>query len=435
MTEAFRPTEWMTPYPAPLGEAAYHGVIGEIVRELAPQTEADDASVLAATLVSLGNLLGRHATTWISATPHHPRLFALVIGPTSARKGTGQDVADAVLGEASPYWRNELRGTGLSSGEGLIRAVRDKVLGKEPVRTGRGKDAPIAHYADVVVDEGCADKRLMVVEEEFARTLRAMQRDGSILGEVIRACWDGKAMGIMTKERVTATDHHVSIAAHITPADLRQYLAETEKKNGMANRFLYFAVRRARELSRAPRLDPGHVNYLGGRVAGILDDVLEREGWVLDFDDQAQALWDRRYAQLSRERKGIVNDLCGRATAQVRRLALLYAALDVDDAIRLPHLRAALAVWRYSEETVTCFFGAGTGDPVQDRILALLAEQARSTTEISNHFNRKLDSLGDTLELMEERGLIARETVATGGRPREMWAVRRIERDEDGAAR
>lgn len=431
MTAGWQPTDWMTPYPRPLAAAAFHGIVGEIVRAFEPQTEADAVSILAPMLVGLGSMLGRTPTTWIGATAHHPRLFALLIGPTSARKGTGQDVADAVLGAASPHWRDTLRGVGLASGEGLIKAVRDRVIGREPVRAGKGKDAPITGYQDVILDPGVDDKRLMVVEEEFARVLRGMQRDGNILGEVLRACWDGKAMGVMTKERVTASGHHIAIAAHITPPDLRTYLADTDKSNGMANRFLYFAVRRARELSRVPRLDPGQVDYFGGQISAIVEEAMEREDWVIDFDDCAQALWDRSYSQLSRERKGIVNDLCGRAPAQVRRLALLYAALDLADAIELPHLRAAQAVWRYCEDTVACFFGTGTGDPVQDRILALLAEQPRSTTEISNHFSRKIEALGETLDLMEDRGLIAQEQVKTGGRPRVMWALVRPG-DEEG---
>ncbi len=434
MTVAWQPTDWMTPYPRPLGAAAYHGVIGEIVKTFEPQVEADAVSILAPTLVGLGSMLGRNPTTWIGATSHHPRLFALVIGPTSARKGTGQDVADAVLGAASPHWRDNLRGVGLASGEGLIKAVRDKVMGREPVRRGKGKDAPIEGYQDVVLDPGVDDKRLMVVEEEFARVLRGMQRDGNILGEVLRACWDGKAMGVMTKERVTASGHHISIAAHITPPDLRTYLAETDKSNGMANRFLYFAVRRARELARAPRLEPGQINYFGGQIAAIIEEAMEREEWILDFDERAQALWDRSYSQLSRERKGIVNDLCGRAPAQVRRLALLYAALDLADAIELPHLRAAQAVWRYSEDTVACFFGTGTGDPVQDRILALLAEQPRSTTEISNNLNRKVENLGETLELMGDNGLISMDTIPTKGRSRTVWSLRRPDEEGDDRA-
>lgn len=419
MSGDWQPTDWMTPYPAPLQPAAYHGVIGEIVRTLAPQTEADPIAILAATLVGAGNMLGRTPTMRLAGTDHHPRLFALVIGPTASRKGTAQDVADAVLGIASPQWRTERRGSGLSSGEGLIAAVRDQTLGREPIREGKAK--VIVGYQDVILDPGVEDKRLMVVEEEFARPLRAMQREGNTLGEVLRSAWDGKPMGVMTKEWRQATNHHISVAAHITPSDLRKYLGATDQSNGLANRFLFFAVRRTQLLSRAGALDQGQVSYLGGLLGGIIEEVIEREGWVLDLDERAYVLWDKSYPWLSRQRDGALAGLLGRAEAQVRRLALLYAALDLAEAIQLPHLRAALAVWRYCEDTVACFFGTATGDPVQDAIIGLLAERPRAQAEISNHFNRKVENLQATLELMEDHGLVRWESVATRGRSRTVW--------------
>jgi hypothetical protein len=408
-----------------------HGPLGEIVAALAPQTEADPVGILASLLTGCGNMLGRTPTLQIAGSQHHPRFFALMIGPTASRKGTAQDVADAVLECVSPQWRRERRATGLSSGEGLIAAVRDQVLGREPIREGRHK--VITGYQDVVLDPGVEDKRLLVVEEEFARPLRAMQREGNTLSETLRAVWDGKPLGTLTKEARRATEHHISVVAHITPVDLRKYLGSADLANGMANRFLFFAVRRTQLLSRAAALDAGQVSYLGGLLAGIIEDARRREGWLLDFDERAYALWDKAYPWLSRQREGVLGGILSRAESQVRRLALLYAALDLADAIGIEHLRAALAVWRYCEATVTCFFGAGTGDPVQDAILGLLAERARSQTEISNHFSRKVENLAATLELMEEDGLIRLTQVPTRGRSRNVWMlVRPGEESEEG---
>jgi hypothetical protein len=49
---------------------------------------------------------------------------------------------------------------GLSSGEGLIHAVRDPVEKQEPIRE-RGSRA-VTGYETVVADPGVADKRLLV---------------------------------------------------------------------------------------------------------------------------------------------------------------------------------------------------------------------------------------------------------------------------------
>ena len=58
--------------------------------------------------------------------------------------------------------------------------------------------------------------------------------------------------------------------------------------------------------------------------------------------------------------------------SQVLRLSVLYAAVDGADAIRLPHLKADLAVWEYVETSTLYFFWNGTGDPAQSGRIAFL---------------------------------------------------------------
>ena len=62
--------------------------------------------------------------------------------------------------------------SGLSSGEGLIWAVRD------PGENGDGQS-----------DSGVADKRRIVLDGEFASTLKVLGRQGNTLSPVIRNAW------------------------------------------------------------------------------------------------------------------------------------------------------------------------------------------------------------------------------------------------------
>ena len=67
------------------------------------------------------------------------------------------------------------------------------------------------------------DKRLLVVETEMARTLKAMNRDGNTLSEVIRQVFDSGNLGNLAKNSSNrASDAHVSIIGHITAADVRK---------------------------------------------------------------------------------------------------------------------------------------------------------------------------------------------------------------------
>jgi len=77
-----------------LGEAAYIGLLGEIVRLIGPQTEADPAGILLQTLAGLGNIIGRGPHFQVEATRHHLNLNVTIVGETSkSRKGTAFDYA------------------------------------------------------------------------------------------------------------------------------------------------------------------------------------------------------------------------------------------------------------------------------------------------------------------------------------------------------
>ena len=61
------------------------------------------------------------------------------------------------------------------------------------------------------VDAGVLDKRLLVVESEFAQALQAAGRDGSILSPILRDAWDGKTLRVLARSkgsRQSAPDIH-----------------------------------------------------------------------------------------------------------------------------------------------------------------------------------------------------------------------------------
>ena len=136
--------------------------------------------------------------------------------------------------------------SGLSSGEGLIWAVRDPISKEEPVKEkGRRTGA----YETVVVDQGKEDKRLVVLETEFASTLKVMGREGNSLSAVIRQAWETGELSILTKNTpARATGAHISIIGHCTAEELRRNLNRTEIAAGFMNRFLLVCSRRARLL-------------------------------------------------------------------------------------------------------------------------------------------------------------------------------------------
>jgi hypothetical protein len=112
--------------------------------------------------------------------------------------------------------------------------------------------------------------------------------------------------------------------------------------------------------------------------------------------------------------------MTARAEAQVMRLACLYAALDQTCLVSPAHLKAARALWRYSEASVRYIFGERTGDPVADRILLALEEQGElARSAISGLFDRHMEQmrLEQALQLLKRARLITEEQVKTKGSP------------------
>jgi hypothetical protein len=401
------------PVPWPkLDEAAYYGLPGDMVRAVEPHTEADPMAVLVNLFAAFGNAIGRGAYLRVGPDLHHLKINAALVGETSkGRKGTSWGYPKEFMRAADPEWAEHRVLNGLSSGEGLIYAVRDRVIGKN--RKGE----------EVVEDEGVSDKRLLIVEGELASVLKVMSREGNTLSPVIRQAWDDGTLQTLTKNSpLRATEAHVSIIGHVTKPELLRHLNETETANGFANRFLWLMVKRSKHLP------------FGGSTIAAEHDLKHRLRTAVEFGkkageitwgESAKGVWREVYGPLSDGKLGLLGAVIGRAEAQVVRLASIYAVMDQSKTIEEGHLMAALALWEYAEQSARYIFGEATGDPVADRILGELQSDSdgASRTEIRDLFNRnqRTERLDQALALLLGAGLARPEHGETGGRPEERW--------------
>lgn len=396
-------------WPSPMEEPAYHGIAGDIVREIAPHSEADPVALLMTTLVFTGNAIGRRPHAMAERDRHGLNLDAVLAGETSkGRKGVSEGHVRELIHRVDSAWLDTRVVSGLSSGEGLIWTIRD------PILSGSGD----------VVDEGIDDKRLMVVESEFASPLKVMRREGNTLSTVIRLAWDGKQLSALTKNSpAKASEPHVSILGHTSVEELVRHLDEIEMFNGFANRFLWGCVRRSKVLPEGG----GEVNYR--LIVPALEKAIGRARQIGEIrrDEDARAMWKEVYPDLSEGRPGLLGAATNRAEAQVLRLSALYAALDGSELIRPPHLAAALAVWDYCEASARYIFGDNLGDGVADSIFrAAKANGGRLTrTEIRDLFDRNLASgrIDVALRLLADARLMNEMSESTGGRPLEVWKI------------
>jgi hypothetical protein len=355
------------PWPGPLADEAFHGVAGDVVRAIRPHTEADDAALLISFLVAAGNCIGRGPYAQAEADRHGFNLFAVLVGLSAkGRKGSSWGHIEELFRRVDQTWATQRIQGGLASGEGLIWAVRDPIEQSVPEKEG-GKAT--GRYTTEVTDVGASDKRLLVVEGEYAGVLKVMGREGNTLSPVIRQAWDNRALRSLTKNSpAQATDAHISIIGHVTRDELLRYLNDTEAANGFANRYLWGCTNRARRLPEGGgEIDYGHLVLA---VSRAIDRARRLD--LIRRDDEARAMWAEIYADLSEGKPGLLGAVTARAEAQVLRLSALYAALDGSSLMRRPHLLAGLAVWEYCEASARYIFGDATGDPIADRVLDAL---------------------------------------------------------------
>jgi hypothetical protein len=411
------------PWPPPLEADALYGLAGDVVTTILPHTEADDAALLINFLEAFGSAVGRGPHAVAEADRHGCNINAVIVGETAkGRKGSSWGHVRALFARADPVWAGAHVSGGLSSGEGLIWAVRDPTESTTPIKD---KGRPTGEYETFTDDVGVIDKRLLVVESEFASPLRVMERNGSTLSPTIRQAWDTGDLRTLTKNSpAKATGAHISIVGHVTRGELLRYLNDTEMGNGFANRFLWVCTQRARVLPESG----GEVNY--GPLVERLHSALERGRSMgrLQRDDMARQLWAEVYPELSEGKPGLFGAVTARAEAQVLRLSLLYAVLDGADAIGPAHLKAALAVWEYCEESARFIFGDATGDPVGDQILRALrlSGELTRTAIYSGLFGRNTSAarIEHALGTLQAAGLAhceMRPPSDAGGRPAEVW--------------
>jgi hypothetical protein len=381
-----------------LGQAALYGLPGRIVTTVDTYTEADPAAILVNILVMFGNVIGRKPYFKVEESKHYTNLYAALVGPSSsARKGQSLSTPKRLFSAVDSKWVTNQIVSGLSSGEGLIHKIRDPNPNAVPA------------------DPGASDKRLQVIEQEFAQALKVMKREGNILSPILRQAWDGSPLQPLTKNSQTyCNEPHISIIGHITPEELRRQLNEVEIANGFANRFMWFYVERSK-LIDDPTGTPE--NLLQPLIADLKTAVqFARSVQAMTRDPQAAELWKQVYPRLTEDRDGLFGVITQRAAPQVLRLSMIYALMDQSAIIAKTHLEAALALWKHSEHSVKLIFEDMTGDANVDLVVKCgKAFKKITRTQMWSLISRnnKKDELDRIVKVIQDRGLASLDAAGT----------------------
>ena len=361
------PCEWPE-----MNDVAFHGLLGEIVRAIEPETEADPVAILLQALARFGVQIGRSPYFRVDGVKHHTNQFLACVGRTGrGRKGTAaarvRGIFEVIDGDFDT--RNVL--SSLTSGEGVIEYLRDPTIKQVP--TADSESGVVTEFRNEVVSPGATDKRLQVIDSELARIFTNSKREGSILSMTLRDLWDGgNAQVPRRKDPASVTNAHLTVVGHITEAELERSLSHVELSNGLANRFLWVVVKR-RQL-----LPEGGANVDMSRFTERLRNAIGFATSVEEMvrDEEARTRWREIYLEIElAARPGMFGAVTERASAHILRLSMIYALVDQSATILLDHVNAAKAVWDYCEQSARLLFGKRNGDVLDDRILDEIKQQ------------------------------------------------------------
>ena len=412
------------PWPDPMNEAALHGIAGDFVRMVDPTTEADPVAVLLSFLASFGAVVGRGPFIEAGGVRHGTNLFVCLVGNTAkGRKGTSWGPVERILYGLDDEFTREKTPNGLSSGEGLIWAVRDAVV-KTQAKRVNGKRVD-GEYEEVTEDPGIADKRLLLVESEMGQTLQVLRREGNTLSPVLRQVWDGKEclQALVKTNKAKATGAHIGMIGHVTKAELIENFTAVEILNGLGNRFLWACVRRSKILPHGGKISAQQAEQIISQVAQAVQ--FARLAPEVGRSSEYTQLWEKIYPMLTMEKVGNWGAATGRAEAQVTRLAMIFALLDCTDTISAEHLKAAVAVWEYCDASAMFIFGGQLDDPIARRVLNTLQGGEKTQAKLYKIYNGRISAevLRRTLEKLSAAGLITCRRDETGGRPQHIWQI------------
>ncbi|EPB6687166.1 DUF3987 domain-containing protein [Vibrio alginolyticus] len=340
--------------PPKLRPEGLKGLIGHIANDLSDGTEASAEFIAAYLKVRLSSCIPRgFAEMPFGAFVTQPRINCLLALPTGEGKGLAEKQANAVINTAQKLLENtvsehsdlpfysRVHAGGLSTGEGIAFELRDDSVNK------KGE-----------IEHGVKDKRLCVVESEFANLLIKCNTRDSILSGTIRKLFDGDPIEPMTKtDRTSCNEPHAHIVGYIPPKELVVRMDSVSISNGFANRFpIYSGIQQLHQ--PIPKVIDRTVLESHAKELNKIITWCHQEKRTLTMSDCYKNLWIEKYSDLKQigAKDSIEQSLMTRAPHYATMYAMLFAMFDMSTTVTSDHLKSSLAWIDYWHDSVRYIF-------------------------------------------------------------------------------
>lgn len=382
------------PTPDPV---IFSGPLGEITKTLDPYTEADPVGVHVSLLAAFSAYLGQTTRVQTGKGLSPLSFWTVLVGVTGqGRKGTATSLAQQVVEAAFTAWSTNGVVTGCpATGLGFITELYE--------RTAEGAATPV-----------------LIIEEEMDAFISNSKKDTRV-GTMLRKAWDGADLNHKTaKDDIHVAKPHVAIVGHVQPKNWGAISGSRDATGGTYNRFLPVAVTRSKTLPVFGAADSTEVIRDMARKLRRMASFA-REVDVVRVRPDVAEIFEARHRPAC---EGLIHgneelaQMAERAMAYLVRLAALYALTDSRDEIEEVDFDAALAVIRYSVETIVAVLPEAGGDLLTTKIAAAVRlHGVIDGGELWDLVGRNVSKRQITEALLATPQIQTLKGKSTGGRP------------------
>lgn len=323
----------------------FTGPLGEITTALDPHTEADPMGVHMSLIAAFSAYLGPDVRVKSGKGTSPLSIWPVLVGQTGiGRKGTATAAAMQVVTSAWSSWSDVAYGFP-ATGLGFLGALHERS------------------------DEGLA-RPVLAIEEEMDGFIANTKRD-TRLGTYFRKAWDGSDILHKTATSdILIVGTHVAIIGHVQPLNWGAISRSRDATGGTYNRFLPIGVERSKTIPVFGAEDTTElVQQLAKKLRRIARDARDVDMVTVrkDVAEVFEAHHRPACESLTAGNEELAQ-MSERALAYLIRLAALYALADGRDEIEVEDLDPALAIVKYSVETVAAVLPEVGGDRLTTKI-------------------------------------------------------------------
>lgn len=332
-------------------EECFFGVAGLLANESAPQVGVSREAVLFQLLIFIGNMCEHKFHFNLGGSKLYLNDYLLIVGETSkAKKGTSLKTVKYFIEKINEeYYKTCIR-TGVNSGEGLVNAVRDRVISLEEKKNGEIKET--------VLDEGGKSKTALFIEPEFSRLMKSGKRDGNTSTEILRQAWDGDYLEVVVKkDSCSSSDHHISMIGHITQNEFEFLNSNVDSTNGYLNRFLFCRIFNGSPVPLPKSFDSLSFSFMP-RLFSVIAFIRNTGTEELKLEESAISFWEEIYSDFFYSPDDGFSELMARTPTHILKVAMIFSVLDCSYCISKDHLISAKAIVDYSNDSIRFIFSS-----------------------------------------------------------------------------